>query len=135
MKEESYPLVREAYAVVDGIPADRFNLRTIANKSDPHNCGTVACAAGWLAMHPKFKALGLGLVGHGGGYLNLAKDGVSSHSFATILSDVLNIDLQDAKDIFNPKVPDNPYDPPKSSRMSDKSRWKYRVRKFLELNP
>ena len=61
MNQETYPLLREAYAIIDGIPDDRFNLRTYANSTDPNHCGTIACAVGWLAMHPTFNALGLTL--------------------------------------------------------------------------
>ena len=53
-----------AYEIIGGIPADRFNLRTVrrnvidsAQKSNPHHCGTIACAMGWLGMHPEFPEL------------------------------------------------------------------------------
>jgi hypothetical protein len=50
----------EAYEILDGIPDERFNLSEIANKKEL-DCGTLACGMGWLAMHPKFQALGLTL--------------------------------------------------------------------------
>ena len=56
----NYELLKEAYAIIDGIPADRFNLSQFSNEhNNPHDCNTIACAAGWLGMHPKFKALGM----------------------------------------------------------------------------
>lgn len=53
-------LLREAYAIFDGIPAERVNLSVIASGStNPASCRTVACGMGWLGMHPTFNSLGL----------------------------------------------------------------------------
>lgn len=61
-----WPLLRQACAIIDGIPDNRFNLNVVVNNDekhslrvDPHHCGTVGCAMGWLGMHPKFQKLGL----------------------------------------------------------------------------
>ena len=60
MSTPNLELLREAAAIIDGIPAKRFNLNSAHNGHDePHDCGTVACAIGWLGMHPKFQAIGL----------------------------------------------------------------------------
>lgn len=45
-------LLKEAYAVIDGVPDERLDL------SD-WKCGTVACAGGWLCQYPPFSANGL----------------------------------------------------------------------------
>lgn len=67
VKTPNFELLKDAYAIIDGIPEDRFNLNVVTrtdaegHEKDPHYCGTVGCALGWLAMHPQFQALGLGL--------------------------------------------------------------------------
>ena len=48
--------------VIAGIPARRINLNEFSRtgkRVNPHLCGTVACAGGWLASHPKFNEFGL----------------------------------------------------------------------------
>lgn len=56
-------LLRKAYAIIAGIPEHRFDLVDFVSSGtpNPNDCGTIACAAGWLAMHPDFCALGLTL--------------------------------------------------------------------------
>lgn len=61
-KPESYPLLRDAYAVIDGIPEERFNLNAWRVTRE---CGTVACAAGWLMQHPDMQAKGLYMDSYG----------------------------------------------------------------------
>jgi hypothetical protein len=63
----NFELLKYAYAVIDGIPENRFNLSVIAQnnairvQNNPHHCGTIGCALGWLAMHPDFQARGLSI--------------------------------------------------------------------------
>lgn len=55
-------LLKDAYAIIDGIPDKFFNLNTWVEDAcelGGGGCGTIACAGGWLAMHPKFNELGL----------------------------------------------------------------------------
>jgi len=61
-----WDLLREALAIVDGVPDERLwmgainhNLYAWQNSNVPTDCGTVGCAIGWISMHPKFNALGL----------------------------------------------------------------------------
>jgi hypothetical protein len=58
--EPNFELLKDAYEIVDGIPAENFNLNQWRKKDRGMSCGTIACAAGWLSLHPKFQALGLG---------------------------------------------------------------------------
>jgi hypothetical protein len=52
-----YALLREAYAIVGGIPEHAFWMNSILERKGVSlSCGTVACALGWLGMHPKFQA-------------------------------------------------------------------------------
>lgn len=51
-----------AHQVLSGIPLDRMNLDRFYAKNqsvDTPLCGTIACGAGWLALHPDFQAMGL----------------------------------------------------------------------------
>ena len=60
-------LWKDAISVIDGIPEKRINLNTWQKSQlvrfitgpDQIECGTICCAAGWLALHPKFQSLGL----------------------------------------------------------------------------
>lgn len=72
-------LLKDAYEIIDGIPAKRVFLNSWQNPlgglqhltqwgpettsykktAAQIDCGTLACAAGWLCLHPKFQALGL----------------------------------------------------------------------------
>lgn len=58
----NFELLKDAYAILGGIPEAAYNLDSFVTKSgESKSCGTVACGMGWLAMHPQFRALGLGL--------------------------------------------------------------------------
>ncbi|KVQ35726.1 hypothetical protein WK03_35245 [Burkholderia cepacia] len=59
MQRPNFELLRDAFAIIDGIPDSSLNLATWRQKGRKHECGTLACAAGWLAMHPDMNELGL----------------------------------------------------------------------------
>lgn len=51
-----------AYEILSGIPEDNILLSAYVTEGDgTPTCGTIACGAGWLAMHPAFHAMGLRL--------------------------------------------------------------------------
>lgn len=51
-----------AYEILSGIPEDNILLSAYVTEGDgTPTCGTIACGAGWLAMHPAFQAMGLRL--------------------------------------------------------------------------
>src|SRR5690606_37240816 len=59
-KTPNYELLKEAYSIIDGIPGKLIDLdHIVKQKGERLDCGTICCAAGWLAHHPKFQALGL----------------------------------------------------------------------------
>lgn len=61
-KPINFELLRDAYAIIDGIPDDAIHLNYIVSRrGETPACGTIACTLGFLAMHPQFQALGLGL--------------------------------------------------------------------------
>lgn len=59
--------VRDAYQVLAGVPSSRTELSMyMQGKRDVHNCGSMFCGAGWLAMHPGFPEIslyGMGWIG------------------------------------------------------------------------
>ncbi len=48
-----------AYEIIDGIPDSKFNLNdfVIQTGKGSLKCGTIACAAGWISLHPEFSPL------------------------------------------------------------------------------
>lgn len=133
MINESFPLLRRAYAVIDGIPADRFNLSSFANSLNVHDCGTIACAAGWLGMHPEFQALGLGLEISASGRVDII--GHAAEFWDRTLSRVFGISVDQASGIFGARWMASSFDPVNEADFTDKELWQARVRRFLELNP
>ncbi len=68
----NYALLREAREMLASIPTRQFDLSQIVTERGAGafgsiaadgdlsaGCGTIACAAGWLALTPRFQALGL----------------------------------------------------------------------------
>lgn len=130
MTEPNYELLREAYAIIGGIPARLFDLDSIVSKHGPSpSCGTIACAGGWLAMHPKFQDIGLSLEPRHG-YTGLAFKGESDY-FEDVLARVFNISVQDAGELFGTNGWSD-YDHRISTNISHKKRWMARVRMYLE---
>jgi hypothetical protein len=55
----NFELLRDAFAIIDGIPKKAFDLDSWVSKDAGKSCGTIACAGGWLAMHPTMNKAGL----------------------------------------------------------------------------
>jgi hypothetical protein len=55
----NFELLRDAFAIIDGIPNKAFKLDSWRENGDGPACGTIACAGGWLAMHPTMNQAGL----------------------------------------------------------------------------
>jgi hypothetical protein len=67
-KQTNYALLREAYAIIDGVPDEALCLNSWSanlGRVNPHRCGTLGCAAGILAVHPSMTAAGLQADGFG----------------------------------------------------------------------
>jgi hypothetical protein len=66
-------LLKEAIAIIECVPDYRIDLGSwqsnegadLIKALDQIECGTIACAAGYLALHPKMQALGLSPGYHG----------------------------------------------------------------------
>lgn len=66
-------LFKDAVAIIRGIPEERFDLETWQTRMAPGgwprdtgiqkinhiSCNTIACAAGWLSLHPDIQARGM----------------------------------------------------------------------------
>jgi hypothetical protein len=68
MQRPNFELLKDAYEIIDGIPAENIDLDNWRARDNGMNCGTVACTIGWLTLHPKFQALGLRYDGAQPGY-------------------------------------------------------------------
>ena len=123
-----YNLLREAYAIIGGIPDNVIDLRSIQKvKGESLSCGTICCAFGWLGHHPKFQALGLRTVEHTWKKITL-------HGFPTeyrlAAAELFDITEHEAVDLFG-MVFESRYDKDASRGLSDKQLWMYRVRRYL----
>ena len=129
MKTETYSLLRDAYQIIDGIPESNFALKYWLDedswkKAEP-DCGTIACAAGWLALHPDMKKLGL-TRDQMGTPMYLDMDGYDA------LAAVFGINWQDARNLFGTRGMSRLDEPREGTvMMTDKKLWMYRVRQFL----
>lgn len=133
--EHGYPLLRDAYAVIDGIPENNIDLSEWVKGAPPPpvaaSCKTIACAAGWLSLYPGFKALGF--IYHW--YYaepEYQVDGGEKYSSYPAIEEFFGLTEADARAIFGTRTTGKDYDPRNPDRYSDKELWKYRVRKFLK---
>ena len=144
--DPDYELIRHAYEVLDGIPAERFDLDHIIEltpsmdvgtfKARP-TCNTLACGMGWLALHPDFKRLGLRLNGHG----KLTFKGFTyAFDYEKAAVKLFNLSWSDdAEAMFAPRF-NSLYDKElnvvsrcfDNDKVSDKELLLYRIRRFLQ---
>lgn len=92
----NYELLKDAYAILAGIPADAYDLSSIRErKGESLSCGTIACGFGWLGMHPQFQELGLKTVG----YMELQVKG-RSHGVGSAANKIFGISDEDGVSLF-----------------------------------
>lgn len=93
-------LLRDAYMIIDGIPDKSFNLMQVySTRKVKADCGTIACAAGWLALHPDFQALGLKYSPDS--FQLISMQGVRNNvSYKYKLNKLFNIRVEDAQALF-----------------------------------
>jgi hypothetical protein len=132
--EPNFELLRDAYAIIDGIPESYFALD---QWREDRPCGTVACAAGWLMQHPQFQVLGLRdkRLDHSPYHCPVFNVGITQFVGFSAMAHVFNLSLDDADDLFDSEVTrlDADYEHPIAMiGVSDKDRWKARVRKYLK---
>lgn len=148
-------LLQEAADIIGAIPKKQLDLDSWVDEdtidADPGscelkkknaNCGTIACAGGWLALTPKFRRLGLKLVkdefyNHYSLY-HVNKDGVKTYGYEG-LAKVFGITEYDASALFSSRNHGS-YDMQiinrdTRSNISDRRLFKERVKKLLkEIN-
>ncbi|PLC44505.1 hypothetical protein C0Q88_07445 [Ralstonia pickettii] len=130
----NFELLKDAYAIIDGIPGRVIDLDMwTAETGDSQFCGTIACAAGWLARHPKFNAQGL--------KLEFGDDGPPMHEPSgtygfTALAKMFNLDESKSEhDLFNARIGgyrDEELTDAQFVRMSDKQLFKRRVLRLFQ---
>lgn len=96
----NFELLKDAYAIIDGIPDDRVSLHSIMSvRGESLACGTICCAAGWLAHHPKFQVLGLGVLSDGSRLT--FKEMQPYGSYVAQIAQLFNLPEIDAEVLFN----------------------------------
>lgn len=130
--EPNYELLKEAYAIIGGIPDNVIDLDAVQrSEGETLDCGTVCCAAGWLAHHPKFQALGLGLPYSGLVCGSLLLKG-RLVSYAEAISAVFDIDGDTATSLFcSSRFRRGLLYDVRCDYDTDKDLWLARVRKYL----
>lgn len=130
-----YELLKDAYAIIDGIPAKQFDLKWFSSGKGvtPNDCGTIACAGGWLTLHPAMRALGLrnstdestsdSTLAYG--HYRLAPRFNDEDGFEA-LAEFFSIPCDAVRDLFGVR---NGIE--FESSCNDKELWLYRVRKYL----
>lgn len=102
----NYALLREAREVLASIPEAQFDLGQIIAEHSIAACGTIACAAGWLALTPRFQALGLTAVPIKSldfTVYSLAYKGVDTEAqsgYDLAMAPLFNLTLKQAEDLF-----------------------------------
>jgi hypothetical protein len=115
-------LLKDAYAIIDGVPNSAFSLKQWRLRQGKNlTDGTICCAAGWLTLHPKFEALGLTFDGTGRPAFGLYR------GYAALAA-LFRIDTSEAYAMFCPLPPDA------WSPQTDKVVWLNRVRTYLARN-
>lgn len=97
----NFDLLKDAYAIIGGIPDNRIYLDTVViprghAPAKGTDCGAIACGIGWLGLHPKFQQLGLETTENG-----LKMDG-SSVSYIAAAKAVFGVEYADAEKLFRP---------------------------------
>lgn len=135
MRRPNIERLEELYAIIDGIPKRHIRMSCVfdgpsevpaTNMSSPNLCGTIACAMGWAAMHPRFQALGLGLRFDDGMFCLTLNGKLIDYPQAA--GEIFGIHTYAALDLFGPVLESERH----SEDESDKKVFKRRVRQFLE---
>lgn len=96
-KGPRYDWLREAAAIIDGIPEEQIDLRSIVEDGDTTpSCGTVACALGWLGLHPTFRERGLVTFGN----LSEVKVNGQARYYDQAAAEFFNLSDADARALF-----------------------------------
>jgi len=125
----NFELLKDAYAIIDGIPETAINLdKLVSARGETLEHGTACSPAGWLAQHPKFVELGLSLSDYDSG-LVLAGESPGEQSQTGILAHVFGLEPGDAAHLFGDR---NTFTLGDDSGLSDKRLWLRELREFLK---
>lgn len=123
-------LLQQAIDYIETIPDNVFNLEALITQGG--SCGTIACAAGHLAMSPDFQALGLTLVpncdGDGWSGGRLRWQGLD-HWWDTALGELFDLDRMTAGNLFGQRGDGS--DDEYQFEGTDKQLWLQRARTFI----
>lgn len=121
-----YELLKDAYAIVDGIPEAAIAIGLPCSKIGPTlSEGTVCSPEGWLALHPSFIELGLSISADG---RSLEFNG-EQESVASAMAKVFRMPEEEAAQLFGGRTAD--IGDESNSSMSDKQFWQMRIRHHI----
>lgn len=100
MLKPNFTLLGDAYAIIGGIPAEKFDLNTITRRQAGATlgCGTIGCALGWLGLHPDFKRK-LNMTGRPGEH-RWKVNGKEIRYFAEAAGELFGITVTEATNLF-----------------------------------
>lgn len=128
MTPESRELLREAYAIIDGIPDELIAFGPPRRLKGPSlDNGTVCSPEGWLAQHPAFIERGLALSGDGMAVL-FKGEGYFKLSQAYPMAQVFGIPLDEASRLFGLVSERSRIE---GRVLTDKEVWQQRMREYL----
>jgi len=108
-KTPNWELLKDAYAILDGIPERAIYLDCIRKRGPrSQGCGAIACGIGWLGMHPKFQALGVKTVGEG--YRSRVEVNGTREDYVDAAAALFNIEKTNGKNLFS-SAGNSDYDP------------------------
>jgi hypothetical protein len=130
-------LFKDAIAIIAGIPYKQVSLRNWQKDMHPFrsrtvhqthriDCGTVCCAAGWLALHPDMRKLGLRNGALGEPVLK-RKGHLYDLEDYDALAELFGIDYKEAMALFGPGISEQE----RPNNENDKVVWLNRARKLL----
>lgn len=126
-----YELLKDAYAIIDGIPYDAISLDWTRTKEGPSLTeGTVYHPARWLACHPGFQERGLS-VSENGKHILFQGQSFAGGAYSESLAQLFGLSIGDVVSLFAER----------GTRMgeanladSDKDIWQRRVLSYLEAH-
>lgn len=124
-----YELLKDAYAIIDGIPETAIALGELQTaRGESLERGTICSPAGWLALHPRFTALGLALADDGA-HLRWAGEAVQHGAEAQVMAQLFGVEQAEAEHLFGNR---ETYSLGDDSGLSDKRLWLREMREFLQ---
>jgi hypothetical protein len=128
-------LLKDACAIIGGIPEENFHLGLIISTYNPSWCNTIACAAGWLSLHPTFAAELKPKVIVAEGGLRMEWFDPNGHpfcDFGTAMAALFDLSYFQAWDLFATRGESALDEELETSDITDKQLWLARAHKVLQ---